>query len=160
YELLALRPVFDSRERAVLLRQITSEEPFALRRLDRAVPVELEIIVSKTLAKEPRARYQTAQELAQDLRRFLDNKPIRARRPSLWERTRKWARRHRPVVWSAIVAFMVSLTVLGGSIGWAIRDRAIRLDRAAAEERADHALAARLDLIRLSNAEAEDRFKI
>src|SRR5262249_51606936 len=49
YELLALRPVFASQERAVLLRQITSEEPCLLRRLDRAVPVELEIILSKAL---------------------------------------------------------------------------------------------------------------
>src|SRR5262249_34928521 len=135
-----------------------SEEPCPLRRLDRAVPVELEIILSKALAKEPRARYQTAQELADDLRRFLDHKPIRARRPSLWERTRKWAHRHRPAVWSAIIAFMVSLTVLGGSVGWALRDRAVRIDRAAAEERSDHALAVKLDSIRISNAEAENRY--
>jgi serine/threonine protein kinase len=160
YELLVLRPVFASQERAVLLRQITSEEPCPLRQLDRAVPVELEIILSKALAKESRARYQTAQELADDLRRFLDHKPIRARRPSLWERTRKWAHRHRPAVWSAIIAFMVSLTILGGSIGWVLRDRVVQQDRAAAEERADNALAASLDLIRVSNsnAEAEDRF--
>jgi serine/threonine protein kinase/Flp pilus assembly protein TadD len=160
YELVALRPVFSSQERAVLLRQITSEEPSPLRRLDRAVPVELEIILTKALAKEPRARYETAQELADDLRRFLDHKPIRARQPSLWERTRKWAQRHRSAVWSALIAFMVSLTALGGSIGWVLRDRAIQQDRAAAEEQADHALAESLESIRLSNAEAEDRFVI
>jgi serine/threonine protein kinase/Flp pilus assembly protein TadD len=160
YELVSLRPVFASQDRAVLLRQITSEEPCLLRRLDRAVPVELEIIVAKALAKEPRARYATAQELADDLRRFLDHKPIRARRPSLWEKARKWAYRHRPAVWSAIIAFMVPLMVLGGSIGWAIRDRAIWFDRASAEERADYALAATLESIRVSNADAEadDRF--
>jgi serine/threonine protein kinase/Flp pilus assembly protein TadD len=160
YELLALRPVFASQERAVLLRQIASEEPGPLRQLDRAVPVELEIIVSKALAKEPAARYQTAQEFADDFRRFLDHKPIRARRPSLWERARKWARRHRPVVWSGLAALTVSLAVLSASIGWALRDRAIWLDRASAEERADYALAASLESIRVSNADAEadDRF--
>jgi serine/threonine protein kinase len=157
YELLALRPAFASQERAVLLRQITSEEPSPLRRLDRSVPVELEIILTKAIAKEPPARYQTAQELAEDLRRYLDHKPIRARPPSLWERARKWAHRHRPAVWSAIIAFMVSLTVLGASIGWALRDRAIWQNRAAAEERDDYALAASLESIRVSNAEADDR---
>ena len=68
---------------AEVLRQIAEEEPTPLRRLNPAVPRDLETIVLKAMAKEPAARYATAQELADDLRRFLESKPIPARRPRL-----------------------------------------------------------------------------
>jgi serine/threonine protein kinase/Flp pilus assembly protein TadD len=126
YEFVCLRPVFDGRDRQELLRQIASEEPCSPRRLNPAVPLELEIIIQKALEKEPAARYGTAQELADDLRRFLEDKPIRARRPSWLERARKWARRHRPAVWSAAVGSLMVLIVLAGSVGWVVRDRGIR----------------------------------
>jgi serine/threonine protein kinase/Flp pilus assembly protein TadD len=124
YELLALRPVFDGRDRQELLHRIASEEPCPLRRLNRGVPVELEIIVQKALEKDAEARYATAQELADDLRRFLEDKPIRARRPSWLDRTRKWARRHRPAVWWAAAALVVAITLLAANVGWVVRDRA------------------------------------
>src|SRR5262249_20130819 len=101
YELVSLCPVFDGRDRQGLLRQIASEEPRPVGRLNPAVAAEWAIIIQKALEKEAKARYATAQELADDLRRFLEDKPIRARRPTLLEQARKWARRHRPVVWSA-----------------------------------------------------------
>jgi serine/threonine protein kinase/Flp pilus assembly protein TadD len=126
YELLALRPVFDGRDRQELLRQIACEEPRSPRRLNPSVPAELEIIVGKALEKDAAARYTTAQELADDLRRFLEDKPIRARRPTWLEQTRKWARRHRPAVWSAAAALLVTVVVLAGSAGWVVRDRAAR----------------------------------
>jgi serine/threonine protein kinase/Flp pilus assembly protein TadD len=133
YELLALRPVFDGRDRQELLRRIASEEPRPPRRLNPAVPAELQVIVLKALEKEPRARYATAQELADDLRRYLEDRPIRARRPSRLERARKWARRHRPAVWSAVAALLVTLAVLAGCVGWVVRDRAARQARVAAD---------------------------
>jgi tetratricopeptide (TPR) repeat protein len=133
YELLALCPVFDGRDRQELLRRIASEEPHPPRRLSPAVPAELEVIVHKALEKEPAARYATAQELADDLRRFLEDKPIHARRPSWLEQTRKWARRHRPVVWSAAAALLMTLAVLAGSVGWVVRDRAARQVQDAAD---------------------------
>jgi serine/threonine protein kinase/Flp pilus assembly protein TadD len=132
YELLALRPVFDGRDRQELLRRIASEEPRPPRRLNPAVPAELQTIIQKALEKEPGARYGTAQELADDLRRFLEDKPIRARRPSWLGQARRWARRHRPVVWSAAVALLGTLAVLAGSAGWVVRDRAARQARTAA----------------------------
>jgi hypothetical protein len=101
YELLVLEPPFRGTDRQELLRQIASEEPKAPRRLNKAVPAELETIVLKAMEKSPADRYATARELADDLGRYLRDEPIRARRPSLAQRGRKWARRHRPVVWSA-----------------------------------------------------------
>ena len=100
YELLTLEPVFDGRDRQELLRQIAFEEPRPLRRLNKAIPAELETIVLKAMEKNPADRYATAQELADDLERFLKDEPIRAKRPTLVQRARKWSRRHRPLVWA------------------------------------------------------------
>jgi tetratricopeptide (TPR) repeat protein len=133
YELVSLCPVFAGRDRPELLRQIAAEDPRPLRRLNPAVPAELAVILAKALEKEPGARYATAGDLADDLRRFLEDKPIRARRPSWLEQGRKWARRHRPAVWSAALALFVALAVLAGCVGWVVRDQAARQARIASD---------------------------
>jgi serine/threonine protein kinase len=138
YELLTLRPAFGGTDRQELLRQIAFEEPVPPRRLDRAVPVELEIIVLKALEKNPQDRYATAQELADDLRRWLEDRPIRARRPSVPQRLRRWARRYRATVGAAVTCLLVSLAAVAGSVGWVVRDQAARRDEA--ERRAGDAL--------------------
>ena len=127
YELLTLHPVFEGKDRQELLRQIAFEEPKPLRRLDRKIPAELEVIVLKALEKNPADRYGTAQEMADDLRRFLANRPIRARRPTLVHRLHKWARRHRAAVTAAAVCLLLALTAAAVSAGWVIRDRQMRL---------------------------------
>src|SRR5262249_5044308 len=66
-------------------------------------------VVLKAMTKEREGRYATARELADDLRRFLDDKPIRARRPTLAERAAKWARRHKPLVRTAAVLLTLAL---------------------------------------------------
>src|SRR5207302_7516664 len=103
------------------------------RRVNKAAPAELETIVLKAMAKNPEERYATAGELADDLERFLKDEPILARRPTPLQRARKWARRHRPVVWSAAVASLAALAVLAGGAGWVVRDRAARQARVAAD---------------------------
>jgi serine/threonine protein kinase len=108
YELLALAPAFDDANPHDLLRKITGEEPRPPRAFDRTIPVELETIVLKAMTKEPAERYPTARELADDLQRFLHDQPIKARRPSLWERGRKWCRRHRPVTVAALILLVVT----------------------------------------------------
>jgi tetratricopeptide (TPR) repeat protein len=124
YELLTLQPAFGGTDRQELLRQIAFEEPKPPRRLNRAIPAELEVITLKALEKNPAERYATARELADDLERFLRDEPIRARRPTLLQRARKWSRRHRPVVWSAAVVLLLVLVLGGGSWLWWAQRRA------------------------------------
>jgi serine/threonine protein kinase/WD40 repeat protein len=114
YEMLTLRPAFDSNDQQELLHRIATAEPAPPRRLHRGVPPELETIVLKAMAKSPDERYATAQELADDLQRFLEDQPIRARRPSAWHRLKRWARRHRSVVAvTAVSAVAVLLLAVG-----------------------------------------------
>jgi serine/threonine protein kinase len=104
YELLTLEPMFGGTDHGRLLREILYDEPRKLRSVERSVPPELETIVLKAVSKSPSDRYSTAQEFADDLHRFLDNKPIRARRPTLAQRGRKWAQRHPSfLIWAAVV---------------------------------------------------------
>jgi tetratricopeptide (TPR) repeat protein len=123
YELLTLRPVFCGDDRQELLRQIAFEEPIRPRKLNRSIPAELETIVLKALEKRPQDRYATAQELADDLRRWLEDRPIQARRPSLVVRARKWARRHKAAVWAAAAVLLVTVMVVGGAGLWQLQQR-------------------------------------
>ncbi len=107
YELLTLRPPFEQRDRNALIRQITDDDPVPPGVLDNSVPTELETIVLKTLRKEPADRYATAQELADDLERFLARQPILARRPTAAERLRTWSRRHPLFMRAAAVALFL-----------------------------------------------------
>jgi serine/threonine protein kinase len=107
YELLTLRPVFEGRDRNELLRQIADEEPRPPRSLHPSVPRELETVVLKALGKEPSERYPTARALADDLQRFLDNRPVLARRPTAAERLRKLARRHPSLVGAGAVVLVL-----------------------------------------------------
>jgi tetratricopeptide (TPR) repeat protein len=118
YELLALRPVFDGRDRQVLLRQIAQEEPIAPRRIDPAIPRDLETIVLKAMDKEPFHRYATARELAWDLHRYLDDRTIFARRPTIFERAAKFARRHRAVLSAAALVAFLALAVATPLLWW------------------------------------------
>ena len=106
YELLVLRPAFSSCDRMTLIAEISKDEPARPRALDRRVPRDLETIVLKAMAKDPARRYQTAADLAEDLRRFLGGEPIKARRTSVVERTRLWCRRHPALAGLYVVLFL------------------------------------------------------
>ena len=109
YELLTLHPAFNGRDHSELLRQIAQDEPVPPRRKNPAVPLDLETIVLKAIAKDPAGRYTTAQELGDDLRRFMDDQPILARRPGVLERTVRWAKRHKDlVVTAAAILFLAA----------------------------------------------------
>jgi eukaryotic-like serine/threonine-protein kinase len=125
YELLTLQPAVDGRDRAEVLRRIAEREPAPPRRLNPAVPRDLQTILLKAMAKEPSARYATAKDLADDLRRFLEHRPILARRPTPLDRAAKWSRRHVAVVWSAVA--MLTMTVVGLSTGLVLIEQQQRL---------------------------------
>jgi tetratricopeptide (TPR) repeat protein len=92
----------------ILIRQIVDQEPVAPRRLNLSIPLDLETICLKCLAKAPEQRYATAQLLADDLRRYLDGKPIAARPVGLAGRLTKAIRR-RPVLAGVSALLIVSL---------------------------------------------------
>ncbi|AMV36618.1 protein kinase domain-containing protein [Planctomyces sp. SH-PL62] len=110
YELLALEAAFPGGDVASLVQRITDEEPTPPSRYTPQLPRDLETIVLKAMAKDPGGRYASAREMAEDLRRFLDDKAILARRPTLAERAVRWTRRHRPIA-AALAAVLVLATV-------------------------------------------------
>ena len=118
YELLTLRPAFVGDNPQELLRRIATEEPPPPRRLRPPIPLELETVLLKAIAKSAAERYPTAQELADDLHRFLAERPIHARRPTLAMRARKWAMRHRGLV--AAAALFLLLAVIGLALSTAL----------------------------------------
>ncbi len=118
YELLALRPVFEGADRVEVLAKIAQCEPMPLRKLNPAVPQDLETIVHKTLSKEPGDRYATAHELADDLGRFLNARPIVARPPGWFEQLHKWTKRNRAVVFPSLVFVGLAFGALAGGLIW------------------------------------------
>jgi serine/threonine protein kinase/Tfp pilus assembly protein PilF len=119
YELLTLQPAFCGTDSTVLLRQIALEEPLALRKLERQIPGELETIVLKAMAKDADERYQSAGELADDLKAFLEHRPIRAKPPAMWNRVAKWSRRHVAIVWAAAL-ILLATTIVSAVSGFLI----------------------------------------
>jgi tetratricopeptide (TPR) repeat protein len=149
YELLTLRPAVTATERAEILRQVAFEEPVAPRKLDKAIPHDLETIALKCLAKNPAERYATAGELAEDLRRWLADQAIRARRPSLAQRGWRWARRHRALAGGGVAAVLVGLAAALAVLGVKnreltsanARERQARTEAEAAQEAAEQRFA-------------------
>jgi WD40 repeat protein len=113
YELLVLRPAFDSPDRVALSEQIKSVDPPRPRLIDPRVPRDLETIVLKAIEKDPGDRYVTAEAIAEDLRRFLDDEPIQARRANATERCARWARRN-PVI--AALGAVLTAVLVGATI--------------------------------------------
>ena len=113
YEMLTLQPSFSGADREELLRQIAFEESKPARRINQAIPVELETIVMKAMAKNPMERYESAEEFADDLQRFMDDRPITARRPTLVQHVSRWTRRHRGVAVTIAVAMVCAVIGLG-----------------------------------------------
>jgi eukaryotic-like serine/threonine-protein kinase len=134
HELLTLHPAHADGNRARLVERILREEPARPRKLDPHIPRDLETIVLKALAKEPSQRYRSAQELAEDLRRFLADRPVRARRVSLIEQTWRWCHRNPTVASLLTLVGLLLVAVAGVSTYSAIRTD-LALHRTAAAER-------------------------
>ena len=160
YHLLTARPPFQGPTLDAILLQLRDADPLAPRRLNPAVPRDLETICLRCLRKEPAHRYATAREVAADLARFQRGEPIRARPVSAWEKTVRWGRR-RPAI-AALLALLVAVAALA----FAFVDHARRAE-AGAKGRAEAASAqlretnARLEesLDRIELDRAEDLFR-
>lgn len=114
YEILTGKPPHEGHSfTPETVMAICEEEPVRPSRLDSSLQGDLEIIVLKALAKDPDRRYRTAADLAEDLRRHLENEPIRARRPSLLYVSKKAILRHRSI---ALLAALVMVVLMAW--GW------------------------------------------
>jgi eukaryotic-like serine/threonine-protein kinase len=125
---------------AAVLRQVLEEEPRPPRQLNDAVPRELETICLKAVAREPGRRYQTAGEMADDLRRWLRGEPIKARPVGTLQRGWRWCRRNPRVAVLIGVVLTLLLCLALGSLGAAWR---INQEKTAALQAAADAVQAR-----------------
>ena len=115
--MITLNAPFGELSPSELLRQLSESEPTRPRNLDPTIPRDLETIVLKAIAHEPGHRYPTAQALADDLRSFALDRPIKARRATVVERIGRWSRRNRAV--AGLTATAVAALVLAAIVGWA-----------------------------------------
>lgn len=115
YELLAERPPFLKSTLAATLRAIGDENPVRPREGNAAVPLDLETICLKCLEKDPGKRYRSAQFLAEDLQRFLNNEPISARPITRRARLMCWSRRNPALALAYAVALLLFIIILAAS---------------------------------------------
>ena len=139
YELLALRPAFDETDRGRLVRLVTADAPARLRKLNPDVPRDLETVIHKAIDREPDHRYQTTAEFAEDLRLFVEDRPVRARRASEGEKFLRWCRRN-PIPASLLAALV--LVFCAGFVLVAWNWRAAVAEREAKEQQRQIALVA------------------
>jgi len=111
YHMLTGRPPFVAENLAATLRLVAESEPVAPRSLAPGVPPDLEAICLKCLEKEPRRRYATARELADELGRFLRDEPVRARHAGRMEKFWRWSRRHPALAYVSAVAVLLLFAV-------------------------------------------------
>ena len=123
YELLTLQPVFPTTDHARLLKQIADGEPRPLHAIDRHIPADLETIVLRALQKSPDDRYASVQDFADDLRRFLDQRPIVAQRPTRVVRAIRWSQRNYQLVTAAACFFALLTLTLAVSMAYVWKAR-------------------------------------
>lgn len=111
YELLCFRPAFPGMEESEILSAIIGRDPQRPRKHNPHVPAELETICMKCLEKSADLRYDSGKALADDLRRFLNDLPIVAKRPNIAQRTLKFVRRHKAPVIAVTTAVLLGVSI-------------------------------------------------
>jgi tetratricopeptide (TPR) repeat protein/tRNA A-37 threonylcarbamoyl transferase component Bud32 len=129
YELLTGRLPHDLGRKTIheKVRVIREEEPTRLSSLDRTLRGDVETIVSKALEKDKVRRYQSAEALAVDIRRYLKDEPIAARPASTWYQLAKFSKRNKALVGGVVVSFLILLTGIAGT-AWQARVARQRAD--------------------------------
>ena len=156
YEMLILRPAFQEKGRHKLIKQVTTEEPAALDRVNEQIPRDLVTIIHKAIDREPSRRYATAEDFASDLQRFLDDEPILARRQTQRERCVRWAR-HNPGI-AALGAILTAVLVLATITSLIVASRMANLARSEAQSAADDRRS-RQEAVEAGKREADQRIK-
>jgi serine/threonine protein kinase/WD40 repeat protein len=146
YEMLTLRPAFTASHRAQLIHTILHADPDRPRKHDRDLPRDLETIVLKAIAKNPPDRFASARELAAELRRFFEGRPIHSRRLSMPERTWRWSRRNPALAVLTLLAVTLTSILMVGSAAaaWKFREQrdVVRVAKRTTEVSLDRALMA------------------
>jgi len=135
YECLTGRPPFKGASVLETLEQVRSQEPVPVRQLQPAVSRDLETIALKCLRKQPDRRYASAADLADDLERFLDGRPILARPVGRIERAWRWGRRN-PVGAALVASLVLGAALAAGLAVWAFRERDRANEKAAVADAA------------------------
>ena len=160
YELLTGRPPFQGETVLATLLKVRTEEPAAPRTLNPGVERDLETICLKCLEKEPGKRYGSAEALAQDLERWLNNEPIVARASSPWEKAAKWSRRRPAAAALIAVSALALLALIGGGL-WYNAELRVERDKAREAEKASDVAAANekaeAERARLAEADAREQ---
>ncbi len=112
YELLTFQPAIPGGHEHEMIQKVLEHEPISPRKIIPRIPNDLEVICLRAMAKDVEARYPTAAELSADLRRYLNDEPIRARRIGLHVRLGKYVRRHRYSVAVILVGVFVTTSII------------------------------------------------
>lgn len=153
YELLTLKPAFQDADRAKLIHSIFHIEPPRPRQIDPRIPRDLETIVLKATEKDASRRYQSAGRFSDDLRRFLDDQPIVARRASLVEQFVLWRRRNRGLANALAVLLLV---LVGGIAATTWKWQEAEFQRSNAEQQSALATERLDEVLRLSDVQRLD----
>jgi hypothetical protein len=120
YEMLTGQPPFRGATTLETLDQLRTQEPVPPSRLQPALPLDLQTICLRCLQKLPGQRYSTALALADDLRRFLDGRPIQARPVGRLERAWRWCRRNPALAALGVLVTAALIAAVAGVIGFSL----------------------------------------
>ena len=120
YELLTLRPAFEGQDQLRLIERIAHERPKEPREIDRRIPRDLESIVLKAMAKDPGDRFATAREMADELKLFLENRPLTLRSIPVHDRLWRWCKRNPKLAAANLTAaaLMTLLAIVSTGAAW------------------------------------------
>jgi serine/threonine protein kinase/WD40 repeat protein len=154
YELLTLKPAFTASQRVQLVSTIIHVEPVRPRKHDPLIPRDLETIVLKAIAKNPSDRFATARDMAKELSRFVDGRPISSRRASMPERLWRWSKRNPAVALLSLLAASLTTVLAIGSTAaaWKFREQrdAVRKEEQNTQVKLGEALVLQAQALRYS----------